>query len=235
MCNTVMIINGKTVDLMNLTPANMEFSRMFSGLCGVVRFNGYSFGWTVAKHSLLLSYITETLAYSYFGDKEKAKRLAKDALLHDLSESLTGDIIRPFKQLVSEIREMEGHIDSQIRAFYGLDNKMPDFVDLLDKQLAVIETYHLTRVYGQSLLDEGDAFHVESFNKLMLNTDVLDKFEYFVGDKRITYEKPTLDKPLSEQLIRTFLGASKCTFYEIMNMSKTEIINAGTMRLLELS
>ena len=98
-----------------------------------------------------------------------AALLAYDALIHDFSEALTGDIIRPFKQLVPEIREMENKIDKQIRVIHGALPEMPVLVDLLDKQLATVEAYHLTRFYGKTLLTETDDFQVRAFNSVFSN------------------------------------------------------------------
>lgn len=286
---TTMIINGRTIDLLALTAGDMDFTRMFRGLSGIVRFNGYS-GWTVAQHSLLLSLITETLArcsLGYYGkrfltnekDADEAKvvlmkllsatqqeqlfklhdhlelcatqrelrcvyyndfvnlwsrQLAKDALIHDFSEALTGDIIRPFKQLVSEIRELEGKVDVQIRNAYGLEAEMPPLVDMLDKQLAVIEAYHLTRVYGKSLLNEADSFHLSSFNAMTVDTTVIDTYSYYVGNHVLQVAPPSLDKPLAEAFIRKFLSTSAMPFADIMRMTETEVVNAATERLMVL-
>lgn len=286
---TTMIINGRTVDLLALTAGDMDFTRMFRGLSGIVRFNGYS-GWTVAQHSLLLSLITETLArcsLRYYGkrfltneeDSGEARdvllkllsdtqqdqlfklhdhlelgagqrelryvyynglvklwsyQLAKDALIHDFSEALTGDIIRPFKQLVSEIRELEGKVDVQIRNAYGLETEMPPLVDILDKQLAVIEAYHLTRVYGKSLLNEADSFHLSSFNAMTVDTTVIDTYNYYVGNRVLQVAPPSLDKPLTEAFIRKFLSTSALPFADIMRMTETEVVNAATERLMVL-
>ena len=288
-CKTTMIINGRTVDLLALTAGDMDFTRMFRGLSGIVRFNGYS-GWTVAQHSLLLSLITETLArcsLRYYGkrfltneeDSGEARavllkllsatqkdqlfklhdhlelgagqrelryvyynglvklwsyQLAKDALIHDFSEALTGDIIRPFKQLVSEIRELEGKVDVQIRNAYGLETEMPPLVDILDKQLAVIEAYHLTRVYGKSLLNEADSFHLSSFNAMTVDTTVIDTYNYYVGNRVLQVAPPSLDKPLTEAFIRKFLSTSALPFADIMRMTETEVVNAATERLMVL-
>lgn len=135
--------------------------------------------------------------------------LAYDALIHDFSEALTGDIIRPFKQLVPEIREMENKIDKQIRAIHGALPEMPVLVDLLDKQLATVEAYHLTRFYGKTLLTETDDFQVRAFNSVFSN----EKAAYL--NQLLALEEVSEIEPISDSMIYRFLQQSAVKFEDI--------------------
>ena len=70
----LMIINGQTINLFDLSPRQVSLPKMVKGLQGVIRFNGYS-NWSVAQHSFLLSHIAErfssNLANQYFTALEK--------------------------------------------------------------------------------------------------------------------------------------------------------------------
>lgn len=220
--NAEMIVNGKVIDLFHLADylEKTDISSIAKGLKNIIRFNGYS-NYSVAEHSLVLSYITENIVrkmltnrhysenegnalfgqYFSLGNVElTAKMCAYDALIHDFSESLTGDVIRPFKLLVPEVSELEDKVDAQIRAHYQTYDKMPEIVNALDKQIATIEAYYLTRNHSVTLIDVLDSRQTKAFNavfaseiaNLMANTGV--------------YSLPTdYEEPLSEAFLDTFL------------------------------
>lgn len=147
-----------------------------------------------------------------------AALLAYDALIHDFSEALTGDIIRPFKQLVPEIREMENKIDKQIRAIHGALPEMPVLVDLLDKQLATVEAYHLTRFYGKTLLTETDDFQVRAFNSVFSN----EKAAYL--NQLLVLEEVSEIEPISDSMIYRFLQQSAVKFEDIKTSSNEYLL-----------
>ena len=144
--------------------------------------------------------------------------MAYDALIHDFSEALTGDIIRPFKQLVPEIREMENKIDKQIRAIHGALPEMPVLVDLLDKQLATVEAYHLTRFYGKTLLTETDDFQVRAFNSVFSN----EKAAYL--NQLLVLEEVSEIEPISDSMIYRFLQQSAVKFEDIKTSSNEYLL-----------
>lgn len=268
----VMIINGQTVDLFNLKPADMTPSKIVKGLQGVIRFNGYS-GWSVAQHSFMLSHLVENvvavlidkitelresgifnaadsqhLFRKMFGDEltEKlenaqdgtmVKRLifltAYDALIHDFTESLTGDIIRPFKQLVPEINAMEERIDGQIRAYYKALDKMPPIVNVLDKQLATIEAYYLTRYDNKTLINENDEFQLKSFNGVF-NRQHQDRLFSFVATNAFGIEMDNLATSLPDSRLFKVLDVAGITFNEIKAMGNDELLVQYIQRLERL-
>ena len=162
-----------------------------------------------------------------------ASLMALDALIHDFSESLTGDIIRPFKMLVPEIRETEDKIDQQIRKFHGCLPKMPKIVDVLDKCIAVIEAYYLTRYDNKTLINEYDEFQVRKFNDLVVR-DITNKEESILmlalSDKLNNNDVPVIDKPLSNKFLFAFLSLSEYSISDIKNMSKNQLLELYVKR-----
>ena len=159
--------------------------------------------------------------------------MALDALIHDFSESLTGDIIRPFKMLVPEIRETEDKIDQQIRKFHGCLPEMPKIVDVLDKCIAVIEAYYLTRYDNKTLINEYDEFQVRKFNDLVVR-DITNKEESILmlalSDKLNNNDVPVIDKPLSNKFLFAFLSLSEYSISDIKAMSKNRLLELYVKR-----
>ena len=155
-----------------------------------------------------------------------ASLMALDALIHDFSESLTGDIIRPFKMLVPEI-------DQQIRKFHGCLPEMPKIVDVLDKCIAVIEAYYLTRYENKTLINEYDEFQVRKFNDLVVR-DITNKEESILmlalSDKLNNNDVPVIDKPLSNKFLFAFLSLSEYSISDIKNMSKNQLLELYVKR-----
>lgn len=162
-----------------------------------------------------------------------ASLMALDALIHDFSESLTGDIIRPFKMLVPEIRETEDKIDQQIRKFHGCLPEMPKIVDVLDKCIAVIEAYYLTRYDNKTLINEYDEFQVRKFNDLVVR-DITNKEESILmlalSDKLNNNDVPVIDKPLSNKFLFAFLSLSEYSISDIKSMSKNRLLELYVKR-----
>lgn len=136
-----------------------SFDENFHALFGKLAFDTLGFKSVNYDHAKFFSYL-----------------MAYDALIHDFSEALTGDIIRPFKQLVPQIREMEEAVDKQIRQYHLGLPEMPPLIDILDKQLATIEAYYLTRYYEKTLINELDEFQTRSFNSVFSDEKPLSQY-----------------------------------------------------------
>lgn len=167
-----MVINGAVVDLFNLQKKShiISIENTVPALQNIIRFNGFS-GYSVAEHSLFLACFLKALAKE---DRQKnVSYWVKECLIHDFGESLTGDIIRPIKVLLPEIRTFEKRIDSQIRKYHGLKgDEMSPEVDMLDKLMATIEAYYLTIFGGKSLIDFTDEHQIKLFNTPLQNKDL---------------------------------------------------------------
>ncbi|MBI1838948.1 MAG: HD domain-containing protein [Candidatus Colwellbacteria bacterium] len=78
-------------------------------LAHVIRFNGQpqQFSESVAEHSFYVAYFTSVIVYflkKCGEDIDEAKAL-KIALVHDMEEAISGDILTPFKHYNNEILE----------------------------------------------------------------------------------------------------------------------------------
>lgn len=82
---------------------------MDRSLAHVVRFNGkpQQFIESVAEHSFYVTYFTSILLYFLKKEREEIDeaRTLKIALVHDMEETFSGDILTPFKHYNEEIAE----------------------------------------------------------------------------------------------------------------------------------
>jgi len=110
-----------------------DISHALSNLC---RFGGHSPQYySVAEHSVLVSECVPL----------------KDALwglLHDASEAYLCDIPRPFKQYLSNYKELEECIQRAIGDAFGLSWPIPDTVHYIDRNIVATEANTL---WGRTL------------------------------------------------------------------------------------
>ena len=153
-------------------------------------------------------------------------RASYDALIHDFHEALTGDIISPMKRLIEGVADIEHFIDAQIREHYEAYPQMPAVVNMLDKMMASIEAYHLTRYYGVSLVNTSEPFQVKAFNAPFVRSEtaVLVTRKLFNHDTEFD-----TNTPLSERFVNSFLNCGQkedkgvALFDEIYHMNKTAL------------
>src|ERR1700749_4182653 len=87
------MLSGRSLDLLDPSPLDVEVADIAHGLARVARWNGQTEGahiFSVAQHSLLV----ENLAHQR-ARLDRPSRLA--VLLHDAPEYVIGDMISPFK------------------------------------------------------------------------------------------------------------------------------------------
>lgn len=212
-----MIINGKLIDLFNLKDtADLSIKNIVPALHNIIRFNGYS-GYSVAQHSVVLAELLRSICqrmkdkdlFDYYVTQsvlpKNPSNAIRYALIHDFSESLTGDIIRPLKQLFPEIRQFETRIQEQICHYHNVDLNDAislDFVDIFDKAIATIEAYYFTYNTNKTLIDVTNPKQVKLFN------DVLQREEFvmLMAECGITFFKEhscELDSlPIPAQVIK---------------------------------
>ena len=87
--NYIRTVNGQKFFFENPGDYHYSIEEIARGLSRVARYNGHTDGqvYNVAQHSLLVSYLVPEL-------------YALQALLHDASEFVTGDITKPLKNLI---------------------------------------------------------------------------------------------------------------------------------------
>lgn len=266
------IINGKLIDLANLTDYKDVLNETFliKGINGIIRFNGYS-NLSVAKHSLHLAKLVKRHAELLFTSNKKlndaifkpspeekqritqriVKKLVLDALVHDFSEAITGDIIRPIKTMLPQIKEIESGIDEELRAFFGAPKKMSVLVDVLDKTVGTLEAYLLTRFYGKTLIDESNEEQLKAFNLAFSLFAFNDLKQLYPQEFSNLFDEITenITRPLTYRQIERFLSASASfqkeatapsnekavsftkQFLDIVNLSEVELLEEYSQML----
>ena len=117
------MLSGRRLDLLDLTPMDIEIEDIAHGLAFVARWNGQTIGdyaYSVAEHSLLV----ETL-FGRIAPKAPPKwRLA--ALLHDAPEYVIGDMISPVKASVGPgYGALDERLEAAVHIRFGLPARVP--------------------------------------------------------------------------------------------------------------
>ena len=81
-----------------------------------------------------------------------------EALMHDSAEAYIGDITRPLKSLVPDIKKIENWLMTQIFANFGLAFPFPESIDILDSRLLLDE--------GQQLFKEPVHWRVDNLTPI---------------------------------------------------------------------
>ena len=124
------------VDLTRLPPEAMTIDVIAHSLSTKNRFNGHCpWPYSVATHSILVSGLLTA--------DEPPLMLELEALLHDASETFVGDVIHPIKRKLPDFKVIEGIVDAQLRAFYGLPAEETPDVKLADTKALWLEQHFL--------------------------------------------------------------------------------------------
>ena len=170
--------NGETFDLLDIKPERVSAEAVAHVLSNQCRYGGAcNFFYSVAEHSVLLSeYIERAI-----GDI----RLAADALVHDVSESVLVDIPRPLKRFLPEYLKIEKPVESSLRTRFGLTPEIDPLVDKYDKLIPYTEcTYvfpELLHRFNHSEVLEGVV--VEGWTPKQASEKFLDRFYYLYNKK----------------------------------------------------
>lgn len=108
----IVTVTGRHVDLLDPQPDMFCSEDICHSLSRLCRFNGHtSRFYSVAEHS-------------WFGARElrclHGEAAGIEFLLHDAHEAYTGDIVRPMKELLGDLGEIQAKIDAAIRVQFGL-------------------------------------------------------------------------------------------------------------------
>lgn len=108
----IVTVTGRRVDLLDPQPDMFCSEDICHSLSRLCRFNGHtSRFYSVAEHS-------------WFGARElrcmHGEAAGIEFLLHDAHEAYTGDIVRPMKELLGDLGEIQAKIDAAIRVQFGL-------------------------------------------------------------------------------------------------------------------
>jgi uncharacterized protein len=117
------MLSGRRLDLLDPSPLDIEIEDIAHGLARTARWNGQTQGrhiFSVAQHTLLV----EALLVMREPRASAPSRLA--ALLHDAAEYVIGDLISPFKAMLSsDYKEAEKRIMTAVHLRFGLPPALP--------------------------------------------------------------------------------------------------------------
>jgi uncharacterized protein len=117
------MLSGRRLDLLDPSPLDIEIADIAHGLARTARWNGQTCGrhiFSVAQHTLLV----ETLLVQL--EPEASPKLRLAALLHDSAEYVIGDLISPFKAMLSsDYKEAELRILAAVHLRFGLPAALP--------------------------------------------------------------------------------------------------------------
>jgi hypothetical protein len=150
------MLSGRRLDLLDPSPADIEFEDIAHGLARVARWNGQTLGphaLSVAQHVL----IVERIAGAINPDWPSSWRLA--ALLHDAPEYVIGDLISPFKAAVGlDYKSFERRLLDAIHRRFGLPVPLPEGVTAAIKHADRIAAYFEATTLAGFARDEAQRF-----------------------------------------------------------------------------
>ncbi|MCE2517583.1 MAG: HD family hydrolase [Alphaproteobacteria bacterium] len=133
------MLSGRRLDLIDPSPMDIEIEDIAHGLARVARWNGQTRGdWTfsVAQHSVMV----ERLFARQNPDVARKWRLA--CLLHDAPEYVIGDMITPFKAMLSaEYGAVEQRLEAAVHIRFGLPGELPETIKKAIKRADKLAAY----------------------------------------------------------------------------------------------
>jgi hypothetical protein len=128
----VAMVSGKTFNLIHPEESEFDIEDVAHHLSMICRFNGGTTQfYSVAQHSVLVSHLVPPY-------------LELSALLHDVAEAYLGDCTTPFKQLLSEYKQIENNILQNIFNRLGLDFPLHSEIKRADIRARATEVRDLT-------------------------------------------------------------------------------------------
>ena len=109
--------------------SSLDIEVVALALSRIMRFFGQT-RLSVAQHSVNMAKV-----FIYRGEEE----LAKQALLHEVSEAFMGDLASPLKKAFPLFKEIEESLIKKTFKCYGLNYPMDKEVHILDKQIMINE------------------------------------------------------------------------------------------------
>ena len=118
-------------DIYNFKPSDVNLDQIFNALGNICRYNGRcNRFFSVAQHSVFVEEIF-IKCIDHLQNYESNK-LALGCLCHDFAEAYTGDFIRPLKQMVSGIKDIEESIITTIGDAVIIGNVSSPIVKFVD-------------------------------------------------------------------------------------------------------
>lgn len=124
-------------------PEEIDIEEIAASLSKICRYNGHvKKFYSVAEHSVYVSHLVP-------------KEHALTGLLHDATEYLLGDIVRPLKPFVPGYSEHERKLWTAVADRFNLPHEMPDCVKEMDTLILLTERSYLMTDSGHDWGIEG--------------------------------------------------------------------------------
>jgi uncharacterized protein len=150
------MLSGRRLDLLDPSPLDVEIEDIAHGLARVARWNGQTKGdhaFSVAQHCLLVEAIASH-TNTHFSRQQKLQ-----ALLHDASEYVIGDMISPFKAALGlDYKAFEHKLMAAIHIRFGLPAALSNDTQSLIKQADKIAAYLEATQLAGFAIDEAQKF-----------------------------------------------------------------------------
>ena len=121
------MLSGRRLDLLDPSPLDIEIEDIAHGLARTARWNGQTKGrhiFSVAQHTLLVE------ALLALRQPQAPAELRLAALLHDAAEYVIGDLISPFKAMLScDYKAAEIRIMGAVHRRFGLPPILPSAME----------------------------------------------------------------------------------------------------------
>lgn len=148
MTPTVQLGSGRYFDFVDTEKWPLQIDDIAHGLSKVCRYGGHikhadDTVYTVAQHCVLASELVEP-------------GFELEALLHDATESVLGDMVSPLKQLLPDYKLLEKRVHAHIARTHGVPMLMSPPVRLVDLRLLSTEKRDLMAVHKLDSAEWGD-------------------------------------------------------------------------------
>ena len=124
--------SGRAFDLLNPSPADVDFDDISLALSRVPRFGGHTRRpYSVAQHSVLVAELLESAGHP--------GHVVLQGLLHDATEAYVMDLPRPLKDLVPEYKTIENRVWRAVAMYFDLPVHLDPVVKEADALALALE------------------------------------------------------------------------------------------------
>ncbi len=146
------MLSGRRLDLLDPSPLDIEIEDIAHGLARTARWNGQTVGrhiFSVAQHTLLVE------ALLAMREPSAPAQLRLGALLHDAAEYVIGDLISPFKAMLSsDYKAAEMRILAAVHLRFGLPATLrPEMAKAIKRADASAAFLEAVKLAGFSLAE----------------------------------------------------------------------------------
>jgi hypothetical protein len=130
-----------------------DVEEMAYALSYINRFTGHAGAYSVAQHSVMVSYLVPP-------------ELAMEGLLHDGAEAYLGDVASPLKQLIRPLyKPLEDSVERELSFQHGLEFPFPRAIKQADLVMLLTEHRDLMNRTMETLKDQ-DCVHWAAFGDI---------------------------------------------------------------------